>query len=157
MAESRKVFLTEEGRQKLLEELNYLVEVRRPEIAARIHAAKMEGDVTENAGYEEAKHEQAFVEGRILTIEKMLQDAEIIPHGGPTDRVRLGARVTIVEEGGSQPEVYQIVGSAEADVSNGCISNESPLGKSLMGCAVGDSVSVKTPSGTLSFRIMAIE
>lgn len=157
MAESRKVFLTEEGRQKLVDELNYLYEVRRPEIASRIHAAKMEGDITENAGYEEAKHEQAFVEGRILTIENMLLDAEIIKQEGPSDRVRLGTRVTIVEEGGSGPEVYHIVGSAEANVANGCISNESPLGKSLIGCTVGDSVSVKAPSGTLLFKITAIE
>ena len=157
MAGNKKVFLTEEGRAKLEEELQHLYEVRRPEVAARIQAAKEEGDISENAGYEEAKREQAFVEGRVLTIESMLKNVEIIQQEGPSDEVRLGTRVTVVEDGGSEKEVYQIVGSVEADVASGCISNESPLGQSLMGHSVGDSVLVKAPSGTLSFKIVAIE
>jgi transcription elongation factor GreA len=157
MAGIKKIFVTEEGRAKLEEELQHLYEVRRPEVASRIQAAKEEGDISENAGYEEAKREQAFVEGRVLTIEGMLKNVEIIQNEGPSDEVRLGTRVTVVEDGGSEKEVYQIVGSVEADVASGYISNESPLGESLMGRSVGDSVSVEAPSGTLAFKIVALE
>jgi transcription elongation factor GreA len=157
MSTNKKVFLTQEGHAKLVEELEYLRNVRRPEVAAKIHAAKEEGDITENAGYDEAKSDQAFVEGRILTLESMLKDAVIIQEGGPVDKVRLGAHVTVMEEGASSPESYQIVGSAEVDVSRGWISNESPLGKSLLGRTVGDSVSVQTPGGTLRFQIVSID
>jgi transcription elongation factor GreA len=157
MSTSKKVFLTEEGHQKLEEELEYLRTVRRPEVAAKIHAAKEEGDITENAGYDEAKSDQAFVEGRIMTLENMLKDAVIIQEGGPADMVRLGAKVTVMEEGSSSPESYQIVGSAEVDVSRGWISNESPLGKAVLGRGVGESVSVQTPGGTLRFRILSID
>jgi transcription elongation factor GreA len=157
MAGIKKIYVTEEGRAKLEEELQHLYEVRRPEVASRIQAAKEEGDISENAGYEEAKREQAFLEGRVLTIEGMLKNVEIIQNEGPSDKVRLGTRVTVVEDGGSEKEVYQIVGSVEADVASGYISNESPLGQSLMGRSVGDSVSVEAPSGTLSFTIVALE
>lgn len=157
MALNRKVFLTEAGWQKLKEELDFLIHVRRPEIAEKIRAAKEEGDVTENAAYDEAKDEQAFVEGRILTIENLLKDAEIIQDAGPSDKVRLGNRVTVIEDGRSEAETYQIVGSAEVDVVKGWISNESPLGKSLLGRSVGDSVAVQTPGGTLCFKIIEIE
>jgi transcription elongation factor GreA len=157
MSTGKKVFLTEEGHQKLEEELEYLRTVRRPEVAAKIHAAKEEGDITENAGYDEAKSDQAFVEGRIMTLENMLKDAVIIQEGGPADMVRLGVKVTVMEEGASSPESYQIVGSAEVDVSRGWISNESPLGKAVLGRGVGESVSVQTPGGTLRFRILSID
>ena len=156
MSTNKPVWLTEEGRAKLEEELEYLRTVRRPDVAAKIHAAKEEGDITENAGYDEAKREQAFVEGRVLTVESMLKDAAIIQEGGPADMVRLGTKVTVVEEGSSSPESYQIVGSAEVDVSRGWISNESPLGKALLGRTVGESISVQTPGGTLRFRIASI-
>ena len=157
MAGIKKIYVTKEGRAKLEEELQHLYEVRRPEVASRIQAAKEEGDISENAGYEEAKREQAFVEGRVLTIEGMLKNVEIIQNEGPSDKVRLGTRVTVVEDGGSEKEVYQIVGSVEADVASGYISNESPLGQSLMGRSAGDSVSVEAPSGTLAFTIVALE
>jgi transcription elongation factor GreA len=157
MAGIKNIFVKEEGRAKREEELQHLYEVRRPEVASRIQAAKEEGDISENAGYEEAKREQAFVEGRVLTIEGMLKNVEIIQNEGPSDEVRLGTRVTVVEDGGSEKEVYQIVGSVEADVASGYISNESPLGESLMGRSVGDSVSVEAPSGTLAFKIVALE
>jgi transcription elongation factor GreA len=156
MSTNKPVWLTEEGRAKLEEELEYLRTVRRPDVAAKIHAAKEEGDITENAGYDEAKRDQAFVEGRIMTLESMLKDAAIIQAGGPADMVRLGTKVTVVEDGSSSPESYQIVGSAEVDVSRGWISNESPLGKALLGRTVGESVSVQTPGGTLRFRIVSI-
>jgi len=151
----KKVFLTPEGRERLEKELEYLRTVRRREVAERIHIAKEGGDLMENAGYDEAKNEQAFLEGRILTLESILKHAVIIEKG-PTDRVGLGSRVTVVEEGG-EPETYHIVGSAEADPANGRISNESPLGKALIGHRVGEEVEVQTPGGLLHFRILNIE
>ena len=152
----KPVFLTEKGRAKLEKELEHLCSVRRPEVAQRIHLAKEEGDIMENAGYDAAKNEQAFVEGRILTIQGMLKNAQIIERHGPVGQVDLGASVTIAEQG-EAPEVYTIVGSAEADPSNGFISNESPVGQALMGHRVGDEVTVKTPGGDFSLRIVAIE
>ncbi len=154
---SQKVFLTPEGYQKLQEELQYLTTVRRPEIAKAIHDAKMDGDVMENAGYDEAKHQQAFVEGRIMTLQAMLENAVLIESDDrPNDRVVLGSRVTVVEDGW-EPETYTIVGSAEADPGAGRISNESPLGKALMGHQPGDKVAFKTPEGTVEVQILRIE
>jgi len=152
----KPVFLTEEGRSKLEKELEYLCTVRRPEIAQHIHQAKEEGDITENAGYDEAKNEQAFVEGRILTINNMLKNAQLIERHGLASEVGLGIKVTVAEPG-EKPETYTIVGSAEADPSNGFISNESPVGKALMGHAVGDEVAVSTPGGSFSLKIIALE
>lgn len=152
----KPVFLTEEGRVKLEKELEHLCTVRRPEIAQHIHHAKEEGDITENAGYDEAKNEQAFVEGRILTINSMLKNAQIIKRHGPASEVCLGIKVTVAEPG-EESEAYTIVGSAEADPSNGFISNESPVGQALMGHKVGDEVAVSTPGGSFSFKIIALE
>ncbi len=149
-------FLTPEGLKKLEEELEYLRTVRRQEVAQRLRAVLEEQDVLENAEYEDAKNEQAFVEGRILTLETILQSAVIIEDGGPADRVTIGSRVTVVEEDG-EPETFYIVGFAEADPKSGRISNQSPLGKALLGCRVGDEVTVNAPDGTLCFRIIAIE
>jgi len=152
----QETFLTPEGYQKLEDELHYLKTVRRPEVADAIHEAKMDGDVSENAGYEEAKRQQAFLEGRIMTIEGMLNNAVIIESNGPTDTVILGAQVTVVEDG-FDPETYVIVGSAEANPGNGRISNESPLGKALMGHHAGDRVTFQTPGGTVEMEILEIE
>jgi transcription elongation factor GreA len=149
-------FLTPEGRQKLEEELDHLKTVRRPEVARAIHEAKMDGDISENAGYEEAKRDQAFLEGRIMTIEGMLENAVIIESNEGSDAVDLGSRVTVAEEG-FDPESYTIVGSAEADPGSGRISNESPLGKALMGHRVGDKVTFKTPSGLAEVEILSLE
>jgi transcription elongation factor GreA len=149
----KPVFLTHEGLRKLQEELEYFRTVRRSDVATRIHSAKEEGDVTENAEYEDAKNEQAFVEGRILTIEQMINSHVLIEEGGPTDRVSLGCKVT-VEEDGESPATFQIVGSAEADPASGRISNESPLGKALMTHRVGDNVKVNTPGGMREVRIV---
>ena len=149
-------FLTPEGLQKLEEELQYLITVRRPEVARDIHEAKMDGDVSENAGYEEAKRQQAFLEGRIMTIEAILKNAVIIESDGVNDTADLGARVTIVEEG-FEPETYTIVGSAEANPGDGRISNESPLGKALMGHKAGDRVAYESPGGRIEMEILEIE
>jgi len=150
------IFLTLGGRRKLEEELEYLCTVRRAEIAERIRSAKEEGDITENAAYDYAKEEQAFVEGRIQSLETTLSKAILI-EGGSSDEVGLGARVTLVERGGDTPETYQIVGSVEADPTRGRISNESPIGKALLGHGVGDEVAVSTPGGLLHFQIVSIE
>jgi transcription elongation factor GreA len=153
---NQETFLTPEGYEKLEEELNYLKTVRRPEVAHAIHDAKMDGDVSENAGYEEAKRQQAFLEGRIITIEAMLQNAVIIESNGPSDTVILGSQVTVLEEG-FEPETYTIVGSAEANPGDGRISNESPLGKALMGHKVGHKVAFATPGGPVEMEILRIE
>ncbi len=150
-------FLTPEGQKKLEEELHYLQTVRRHEVADRLHAAMEEGDIDENAEYDDAKNEQAFVEGRILMLENMLKNAVLIDDkNSHHDEVTLGAIVTIVEDS-NPPEEYHVVGAAEADPTQGKISNESPLGRALMGRRVGDSVQVNAPAGLLTFRIVAIK
>lgn len=148
-------FLTREGYEKLKNELEYLKKVRRPEIADHIRIAKEDGDLSENAGYDAAKNEQSFVEGRIMTLEAILKNAEIIEHNGAKDIVRLGGTVT-VQEDGYESERFRIVGSPEADPSSGRISNESPLGRALMGKRVHDTVEVNTPAGVASFTILGI-
>ena len=153
MAETN--FLTQEGYEKLKKELVYLRTVRRPEVAEHIRIAKEDGDLSENAGYDAAKNEQSFVEGRIMTLEAILKTAQIIEDQGQRDAVTLGSRVTVQEEG-YDPETYQIVGSAEADPSGGRISNESPLGRALLGKAVDHIVEVNTPAGITTFRILEI-
>ena len=153
---NQPVFLTPEGYRKLEEELEYLTTTRRAEVAAAIHEAKMDGDVSENAGYEEAKRQQAFVEGRIMTIQAMLENAVLIEQDGPSDTARLGSRVTVQEEGW-EPETYTIVGSAEAAPGEGRISNESPLGKALLGHKVGETISFESPGGPVVMQILNIE
>ena len=152
----KPVYLTYEGKQKLEEELAYLVNVRRREVAAEIQAAKEEGDISENSAYDEAKMTQGFVEGRIQTIEAQLRNAVLIEKNGNSDHVDVGSTVTVAEDGTGE-ETYVIVGSAEADPLNGRISNESPIGKSLLGAKVGDSVTAETPGGKLVFKVMKIE
>jgi transcription elongation factor GreA len=153
---NQETFLTPEGYTKLEEELLYLKNVRRPEVAAAIHEAKMDGDVSENAGYEEAKRQQAFLEGRIITVETMLKSAVLIETEGPSDTVILGSRVTVVEDG-FDPETYTIVGSAEANPGDGRISNESPLGKALIGRKVDDMVTFEAPGGKVEMKLISIE
>jgi transcription elongation factor GreA len=149
-------FLTREGYQKLEQELNYLRTTRRQEIAQRLHLALAEGDILENAELEDARNEQAFVEGRILALERMLGDVVIIEEEGPRETVGLGSRVTVAE--GDKPlETYHIVGSAEADPTNGLISNESPLGRALLGRKIGDMAEVDAPDGVLVFRVVEIQ
>jgi transcription elongation factor GreA len=151
----KPVYLTAEGFDKLQKELDYYKTVRRAEVAARIQSAKEEGDITENAEYEDAKNEQAFVEGRILTLEQLLKNASLIEESGASDEVLLGSRVTVAEVGES-PETFQIVGSAEADPANGRISNESPFGKALLGRSAGETVEVVSPGGLRRVSILAI-
>jgi transcription elongation factor GreA len=152
----KPIYLTSEGKKKLEEELKYLVTVRRKEVAAAIQSAKEEGDISENSAYDEAKLAQAFLEGRIQTIEAQLREAVLIEQNGNSDRVDVGSKVTVVEEG-FDAECYHIVGSAEADPLNGKISNESPIGKALLGAKKGDSVKAETPNGEIVFKVVKIE
>jgi len=148
-------YLTADGRKKLEEELEYLIKVRRPQVAERIRQAKEGGDISENSAYDEAKNEQGFVEGRSCDVEATLRDAVVLTRPLSTDKVQVGSRVTVVDNEG-EAVVYHIVGSAEADPVEGRISNESPMGQALMGHRVGDAVSVRAPSGNLRFTIKAI-
>ncbi len=149
-------YLTKEGFQKLQEELDYLRTVKRQEVAERLHEAMEGGELIENAEYEAAKNEQAFVEGRIQELEIILAAAHIINDGhsqlDPTT-VEVGDTVTIEEDGGS-PEEYTIVGAAEADPRAGKISNESPLGKALLNHHPGDVVTVDAPGGSFKVKIL---
>ena len=148
-------FLTPEGKRKLEEELEFLCTVKRRQVADNLRAAIEEGDITENAAYDESKREQAFLEGRIREVETILANARPLEHSGQCDLVSLGSQVTIIEEG-FDPETYTIVGYAEADPSAGRISNESPLGKALIDHRMGDKVEVNTPSGIIHFEIISI-
>lgn len=150
----KPVYLTPEGRNKLKEELEYLRTVRRPQVAAYIQLAKDGGDITENAGYDDAKNEQAFMEGRIATLEAMLKNSVLIEESGAAEVVTLGSWVRVADEDGE--ELYRIVGWAEADPTGGLISNESPLGQALLGHGVGEEVAAKTPDGLRLFKVLEI-
>ncbi len=151
------IYVTEEGLEKIQQELEYLKNERRAEISQRLELAISHGDLSENADYDYAKQEQAFVEGRIKDLEDSLRRAQIIDHDGRSDRVRVGSTVTVFEEGyEDEEETYHIVGIHEADPTNGRISNESPIGKALLGGKVGQTVKVNAPAGVMAFTIKAI-
>jgi transcription elongation factor GreA len=151
-------FLTKEGFQKLQEELDHLRTTKRMEVAARLHEAMEGGELIENAEYEAAKNEQAFVEGRIQELELLLATAQIIEDNGKTkktDAIQVGTKVTI-KEGNFEAETFTIVGAAEANPREGKISNESPIGKSILGHKVGETVKVETPGGTYNVKIIKV-
>lgn len=151
-------YLTPEGLITLEKRLKNLKEVRRPQVAERLRQAMDEGgDLNENAEYEDAKNEQAFVEGEIVRLEAIVSSAQIIEDTGKKDQVVVGSHVTVVEKGTKEQEVYHLVGSAEANPSEGKISTESPLGKALIGAKVGQKVTVKAPDGELVFTIKSID
>lgn len=151
-------YLTPEGLREYEERLNYLRNVRRQEVAERLRLALEEGgELVENAEYEDAKNEQAFIEGEIMRLEMILSNAQIIEDNGPKDVVGLGDTVTIQEVGADSVEVYTLVGAAEANPRAGKISYKSPLGRALMDKRVGDKVVVEAPDGPISFEIKAIE
>jgi transcription elongation factor GreA len=150
-------YLTPEGLIKLEERLKFLQDVRRPEVAERLRQALEEGgDLSENAEYEDAKNEQAFVEGEIMRLEGILSSAQVIEATGKKDVVSLGSKVTVVEDGVGDKEVYHLVGSAEANPAEGKISIESPLGKALLGAKSGSKVVVNAPAGEITFTIKSI-
>ena len=153
----KPVYLTPEGRAKLEAELKHLREVRRPQVAEVIRLSKEYNESDDNPELEEAKNEQAFVEGRILTIEKLLANAVTIDtNHRQHDIVRLGSEVTVKTDDGDV-EHYTIVGSAEVDPIHGRISNESPVGRALLGKKVGDAIDVTIPAGALRLEIQSID
>ena len=155
MVMEKPVYLTAEGKEALELELINLIETRRPEVADRIQAAKMDGDISESGEYEDAKNEQAWIEGRIRTLEHMLMHAQILEAPGG-DSVQPGSRVKLRDGEG---EVYEwmIVGAAEANPRQNRISNESPVGRALLGRKAGDKVEVNTPGGIERFSILKVE
>lgn len=154
---SDKVILTEEGYKQLEKRLEELKFVKRPEITERIKVARDFGDLSENAEYDAAKNEQARIEGEIVEIEAKLKIAEIIKTDGDHEVVGVGMKVRILDVDMNEEAVYEIVGTTEADISVGRISNESPLGKALVGAKVGQTVSVKAPKCSYEVKVLKIE
>ncbi len=156
MSQNDPVYLTPEGLEKLQQELEYLTQVKRQALTERLRHAIQQGDLTENADYISAKEEQGFLEGRIQQLETMLRRATVIEHNAAGDQVTLGSRVTVVERVSGEVETFRIVGPAEADPLQGTISYESPVGRALLGCRVGEQVCVKVPAGETVFEVIAI-
>ena len=158
MADEKKIVLTSEGYKKTQEELEYLKVVRRKEVAQKIKEARSQGDLSENAEYDAAKEEQAEIEARIVELDNMLRNAEVIAEDElNSGHVSLGNTVILFDEEFQEEVTYTIVGSAEADPANGRISNESPLGLALIGHIMGDIVKVDAPDGEIVFKILGIE
>jgi len=152
-------FLTKEGYQKLADELEFLRVTKRQEVANRLHEAMEGGELIENAEYEAAKNEQAFVEGRIQEVEMILASARVIEDKVKKEKgdlVQVGSTVTIKEDG-SSPEKYSIVGAAEANPRAGKISNESPIGRAILNHHAGEDVNVEAPGGTFKVKIVKVE
>ena len=141
----------------LEEELNYYKSVRRIEVAERIKIAISYGDISENSEYDDAKNEQAFIEGHIIELENKINTAKIIDENVKGDTVTVGSKVTLLDEEFNEELDYTIVGSSEADPFNNRISNESPVGVAILGKAKGDKVEVNTPDGMVSFKILSIQ
>ncbi len=157
MAAAKQVILTSEGLEKLEKELEYLKTVKRQEVAAEIKVALGYGDLSENSEYDEAKNKQAQMEIRIVEIETMLKNAKVIDEAEiSTDTVSLGCTVTVYDVEFDEEIHYSIVGSTEADPSNGKISDESPVGAALLGKKVGDIVDAPVPAGSIELKIVAI-
>jgi transcription elongation factor GreA len=156
-ANDKEIILTAEGLAKLQNELDELKSVHRREVNDRIRQAKEYGDLSENAEYEDAKQEQAFIEGRILKLEAMIRNARLINESEyASDEVHLGASVKVKDLKNSDSYEFHIVGSAEADPTSKRISNESPLGRALIGHKKGETVDVSTPRGVVQYKIEAI-
>jgi transcription elongation factor GreA len=149
-------YLTRHGFEKLQEELEYLRHVKRQEVANRLHEAMEGGELIEDAEYEAAKNEQAFVEGRIQELEMILANAHIVDENSQHTVVQVGAKV-VIREDENEPELFTIVGPAEANPREGRISNESPLGKALMDHKIGDRVRVEAPAGSFFVVIVKVE
>ncbi len=152
--QSEAVYLTAEGRRRLQEELEHLTTVERANIAARLHSAIKDGDLSENAAYSAAKEDQGHLEGRIGSIQASLRRAVLIDESASSDKVQLGSRVTVEDEDGEM--TYQLVGPLEAAPGQGRISNESPVGRALLGHGAGDEVTVETPGGASAVRIVRV-
>ena len=151
---NKPTYLSREGLDKLRTELDEMTSVKRPEVAQRIHDAKEHGDLSENAEYEDAKNEQAFVEGRIQTLEALIKNATLIDEHHTNDHVQIGSTVKVSGPDGSQS--FTIVGSTEAKPTEGKISNESPVGRALLGKKKGENVTVQVPAGDIAYKIVSI-
>jgi transcription elongation factor GreA len=150
------IYLTSEGRQRHLERLEHLLFVKRPEIAEYIHEAKEAGDVTDNATYEDAKNEQAWIEAEIARIQRLLASAKELKLGQGGEEITLGSHVYLRSETNREVH-YAIVGPHEANPTEGRISNESPVGRALIGHKVGEEVTVSTPSGVRTYTVLGLE
>jgi transcription elongation factor GreA len=150
------LYVTPEGLQQMKDELENLKTVRREAVAQKLETAIKQGDLKENADYHDAKEEQGFIEARIRQLEDRLGRAKLIEHSGPSNVVRVGSTVTVSEDGSDEMETYTIVGALEADPTKGLISNESPIGSALLGAKKGQTVSARTPAGTIQFMIHEI-
>jgi len=155
MAQETK--LTAEGLKKLQAELDELVNVKRPEILERIKEARAQGDLSENAEYEQAREDQGFNEGRIKELEEMLKHAVVIEDNGSSDAINFGSTVVLEDMEFGDQDTYTIVGTAEADSFKGLISNDSPVGAAILGHHVNDVVDVNTPAGVLKYKIVEIK
>ncbi len=154
---AKPILLTDEGLKKLENELETLKTVSRQEIAEKIKVARGFGDLSENSEYDEAKNEQAKIEARIVELEAMLKNVQIIDENEiVTEQVGVGTKVTVLDEEYNEELTYRIVGSAEADPEEGLLSDESPVGKALLGHSVGDTVIAEAPAGHLKFKILEI-
>jgi transcription elongation factor GreA len=153
----KETFVTEEGLQKLKDELDHLITEKRKEVVERIKMARSFGDLSENSEYDAAKDEQAFVEGRISQLENTIRNAKIIDTtNAEGDVVSIGKTVIIQELPDGEKEEYSIVGSTESDPLSGKISNDSPMAQSLLGKQVGDEVSVQTPGGEMKIKVIEV-
>lgn len=158
MAEAKKVVMTYDGLKKMEQELENLKTVRRKEVAEKIKEARGQGDLSENAEYDAAKEEQGEIESRIVQLENLLRNAEVIDEDVlKMDVVNLGSKVTVLDVEFDEEMEYTIVGSTEADPMNGRVSNESPLGMALLGQKVGATVMADTPDGEVAFKILNIQ
>ncbi len=156
MANTNDVIITQEGKAKLEEELHYLETEKREEIGERIRVAREFGDISENSEYDDAKNEQAFMESRIAEINSILANAQVVDSPKKTGKVGIGSTLTLEDAKGKQ-RVFTIVGGAEADAVNGKISNESPLGRAVLGHKKGDDITYEGPTGrAMSFKIVKV-
>ena len=155
--ENEEVILTQEGYEKLEQQLEYLKTTERTEIAGRIKIALGYGDLSENSEYDEAKTEQAQVEMKIVELENTLRNAKVIDEDEvDTERISIGCKVKVKDMELKEELEYKIVGSTEANSIKGKISNESPVGRALLGAVVGDTVTVHTPAGESNYKVLEI-
>ncbi len=154
---AKQIILTDDGLKKYEQELEELKTVKRKEVADKIKVALSFGDLSENSEYDEAKNDQAKLEARIVELEAMLQNAKVINESDlSTDTVNVGSKVKVLDMEYDEEITYKIVGSAEADPKQGLISDESPLGRQLIGSKIGETVTIEAPAGEMHFKIIDI-
>ncbi len=158
MTDKNRELLTQEGLEKLQQELKYLTEVRRREVADRIRQAREFGDISENSEYDDAKNEQYLLERRISEVQRRLRNAKVVdPTGAEAGSVDLGTRVTLRMLGKDEERTFQIVGANESDPGSGKLSHSSPVGRAVLKRRVGDKVAVTTPRGATEYEIVNVE